>query len=371
MAETLAREISTPDVVTPVDVKTLASAEGPCITLVMPVPNPLELVARLKNALRSVERQLARHIDTEVAPGIVAPIEQLATQAETAQMWADALIVFRSPGVFQHYWMRERLREVAVVGERFQIRPLLGVLAREQRFHLLALSRHEVRLFRCAPHRAEEVRLEGQALRNMRDWPHNREADHLLENRMPAGPSAGSMQGVAFGTGAEGEKEEERLRHFLKEVEKGVTAILRQDGEPLIVAGVEYEVAVYRRLNTYPLLLEQSLHGSPDGLTAQVLHERAWEIVNQCPSQPLKKALAEYEKHGGTSRVSGEPGVVAEAALEGRVASLFIAESAGSDQPDDPLNIAAIETVLHGGSAFELKPAEMSLKGPVAALLRF
>ncbi len=68
MADMVARENATQDVVTLADVKALAGAAGPCITLVMPIPNPLELAARLRSTLRSVQKQLAeRHNDSRSA----------------------------------------------------------------------------------------------------------------------------------------------------------------------------------------------------------------------------------------------------------------------------------------------------------------
>lgn len=50
------------------DVKALAGAGGPCITLAMPIPKPAELADRLKSALRSIQKQLVeRHTDTKTA----------------------------------------------------------------------------------------------------------------------------------------------------------------------------------------------------------------------------------------------------------------------------------------------------------------
>src|SRR5271157_2223246 len=207
MADLTARENATQDVVVPADVKALAGAVGPSITLAMPIPNPAELAEGLKSALHSIRKQLLEsHTDTQTAGELLAPLERLAAGLETTHMWANSLIAFRSPGAFRHYWMRERLKDMAVVGERFEIRPLLAALSREQRFHLLAISRHHVRLFRATPHRMEEVRLEGMAPQNMQQFLHTRQPDHLREDRMAAGPSIGSMPGVQFGTGSESEK---------------------------------------------------------------------------------------------------------------------------------------------------------------------
>jgi hypothetical protein len=189
---------------------------------------------------------------------------------------------------------------------------------------------------------------------------------------MAAGPSVGSMQGVVVGTSSESEKEQDRFRHFLKEVERDVTKFLQRGGEPLLLAGVEYDVAIYRQLNTYPHLLAQAVHGSPERLTAPNLHDRAWEIMCQCPSQPLKKALADYRQHSGAALVLGDAGAIGKAAAEGRVAVLFVSENAGAiGKADDPLNVAALETVLHGGWAFELNAADMPSKDSATALLRF
>src|SRR5271157_5809274 len=119
MADLAARENAAQDVVTLADVKALAGAVGPCITLVIPIPNPAELAARLNSALRSVRNQLAkRHTDTETGGELLAPIEQLAANLETAHTWANSLIAFRSPGAFRYYWMCERLNDMAQVGER-------------------------------------------------------------------------------------------------------------------------------------------------------------------------------------------------------------------------------------------------------------
>jgi len=370
MTDMAVRETAAQDVVTLADVKALAGAVDPCITLVMPTPNPAELAARQRSALRSLRKQLAEHhTDAETAAGLLTPIEQLTANLETAYGWTNSLIAFRSPGAFRYYWMRERLKDMAVVGERFEIRPLLAALAREQRFHLLAIGRHYIRLFRSTPHSTQEVRLEGV---DMQEFLHTRQPDHLLDKRMAAGPSMGSMQGALFGTSSEGENAQDRYRHFLKEVERGVSKLLRQDGEPLILAGAEHDVAIYRQLNTYPHLLEQAIHRSADGQTAQMLHERAWKIVSQCPSEPLQKALADYRKQSGAALVLGDVGAIRKAAAEGRVAGLFLSKDAGAGgQPDDPLNLAALETVLHGGWAFELNAADMPAKDSATALLRF
>jgi hypothetical protein len=54
-----------------------------------------------------------------------------------------------------------------------------------------------------------------------------------------------------------------------------------------VLAGVEYELAIYRRVNTYNRTLEKAVNGSPDRMTDQTLHEQAVEVVMQSPLRTL------------------------------------------------------------------------------------
>src|SRR5438874_4868481 len=165
------QEIATPDVVTFADLRSLAAAKGACITLIEPIPNPLEIRTRLKNAVRGMEKKLAdRGIRDDAIKELVEPIQAIASGAGTERTWANSLIVFRSAEIFRRFWLHEMIKELLIVSNRFQIRPVLGLMSREQRFAVLALSRQRTRLFRCTQRAAEEIPLRGVAPENMRDW---------------------------------------------------------------------------------------------------------------------------------------------------------------------------------------------------------
>src|SRR6267143_51502 len=78
-----------------------------------------------------------------------------------------------------------------------------------------------------------------------------------------------------------GRRLDEFLKHFFKEIDQRIHAILGRADAPLILAGVESETALYRRVNSYPHLAEQTVSGSPDGLTPRELYNRALDIVNR------------------------------------------------------------------------------------------
>jgi hypothetical protein len=367
-----AQEITPRDVVTFSDLKQLAAASGPCLTIVAPIPNPAELTIRLKNMVRSVQRKLAdRGVDPDTSASLLEPVNKIVAAIEAKRKWANSLVLFRSPQMFTYYMFYEHWKESLTVADRFQIRPLLSALTRQQRFHLLGLSQGRIRLFHCTQHSMEEASLEGAAPQNMRLWMNTRTPDHMLDNRSAAGPSIGSMKGVMFGTSNDRDRQDEYLTHFFKEVDRGVNAILRNDQAPLVLIGVENEVAIYRHVNTYPRLLEKTIHGSPDGLTQQALHTRARDVMTQTFSEPLRKALAEFQKQRDKGRVSFDLAGVTKAAHEGRVSDLLMSDTANVDGDKDCLNAAALKTVLYGGRAFALSAQEMPENAEAVAVLRF
>src|ERR1700676_551905 len=151
-------EIAAADIVTFEDLMALASATGPCITLVAPLPNPLEIQAHLKNAIRGIENKLAeRGTDPSTSAALGKPLHALAASIEVEGTWANALVLFRAPDILRHYWLQELHQELITVDGKFHIRPLLPVLSREPRFYVLALSQKQTQLFHGTRHRLEEV----------------------------------------------------------------------------------------------------------------------------------------------------------------------------------------------------------------------
>jgi hypothetical protein len=250
-------------------------------------------------------------------------------------------------------------------------------MSRDQQFYLLTLSRKHVRLFLCTWRTAKEIPIGALAPQSLEVWLNSRMPDHLLDNRASAGPSVGAMNGVMFGTSSDSDRHDEYLAHFFKKVDKGLHKVLSVQNFPLLLAGVESEIAIYRQINTYPHLLEPAVHGSPDGLPNRDLHSRAVEAVKRTFSARLGTVLLDFKEVHDAKRVSFSIPEILKQAKEGRVADLLIREDAeypgasDGDQNEDLLNLAAVQTLSHRGQAFELKASEMPHETDVAALLRF
>jgi hypothetical protein len=383
-AHTQLPEVTAHDAFTFEDVRILAGATGPCITIVMDIANPLTLATKIKVALKSVEKQLAAHgAAPDLREALLKPLRELTGTAELAGVWSNSLVLLRSPDMFRYFFLHRRVLETEHVGEHFQVYPLLASLTREQRFCVLGLNRRNIRLLRCTQHRAEQIETHDLLPRDILSWLNTRQPDHNLNNRSTAGPSIGAMKGVSFTTGSDREREAEYLAHFYKAVDGGANTLLH--GEPLLLAGTDPEVALFRRLTSYPRILQQHVHGSTSNSSDAELHRLALDVVMRSPSEALQRALADFQSRTDGQLVSFNANEAVKAAFEGRLTDLLLAEGtelAGKwneethevetiASTEELLNAAALETVLHGGQAFVLPPEEMPAGQNVVAVLRY
>lgn len=363
-------------------IRELMETSGPCLTV---VGKPGPELANALNALRRTNRPLG--------PAVEQLIDQALSDSHRAPGPASAtagqIAIFRSASKSFIWRVPDNVKPVAAVGERFHLRSVVAAACAQQPFYILALSQNRSRLLECTQHSAQEVPLpEGTPL-SLTDSRQTRKPDHTLDNRNTAGPSVGHMKGVLSGSGTEKEDKEEQILHFFSELDKAVAAALRDSGAPLVIAGVEHELATYKRVNTYPKLVEPGVHGAPDGLEGGEMHRRALEQLRAHAHDPIVQALRDFDKKAGTGHASTHIQEIVAAAYEGRVAFLYAQPDAsymgiydtvrqrvkhGADALDgaaDLVDAAAEETIRHGGEVRVLDAGAMPNGVPVCAIFRY
>src|SRR5438067_703693 len=71
---------------------------------------------------------------------------------------------------------------------------------------------------------------------------------------------------------------------------------------PLVLAADTVLQPIYREVNTYPHLLAEGIKGSPERLSAQELHGRAWDLVRPHFDEEREKIAARYRDLVGSRR---------------------------------------------------------------------
>jgi len=362
----------------------LAGTARPCITLALRGDGAGGGTIEAKDAVAAARKKLEdRGADSA---GLMKPVmEALATYAAETR-GRGGLVILRSPAVMETHRI-SGIGPLLRVDDRFDLRTVLSVLAAAtERFFILALSQKHARILKCTEDGTAEIPFPAGFATSLAEAIPMRQPDHVLDNRAAAGPSIGTGA-VMFGTSSSQDDKNEYLAHYFKELDRAVKAVLKGEDAPLVPAGVEHELALYRRVNTYANLLEPGIHGAPDGLEDSEMRRRALDLLRR--EDPNQQMPADYDKRVGAGRASSHIHEIVTAAYQGRISHLFFqanSEYRGTydpvrqrvkrsddpgDEPVDLIETAAWETIARGGEVALLPGAAMPGGVPVCALFRY
>jgi hypothetical protein len=370
----------------------LIDVEGEwCVSLYMPAMRAgMEVqqnTIRFRNLLRRAEESL-QAVQVRV-PDVERLLKPAVALLDDAGFWRDqedGLAVFVGQGHFSAFRLPLRFEEMVVVNRRFYVKPLLPLFSGDGQFFVLALSQEHVRLLEGTRDSVVEVELPGVPT-------------SLVEALQPDQPerqirarAVGDTGGAIFhGHGGGEETAKIDLLRFFQVVDRGLRDFLADKQVPLVLAGVDYLLPIYREASSYSYLLEQGIIGSPDTLSARELHQRAWEIVKPVFAQAQAEQIALYYELDGRDdpRASHSLVDIVQGAFEGRIATLFVPRNVQkwgvyrahshkvhvhpSQQPGDYdlIDLAASQTVAHGGTVYVLEPDSVPGGDLVAAIFRY
>jgi hypothetical protein len=204
-----------------------------------------------------------------------------------------------------------------------------------------------------------------------------------------APPATGERAAIYHGQGVGIDDTKDNIVEYFRLVDRGLHDLLRNERAPLILAGVEYLLPLYKEVTTYAHVVDNGITGNPDGLRADALHEQAWSVVEPLFRKDRLDAVARYRRLAGTGRATSDLQEVVAAAYHGRVEALFVAvgvqkwgtfhphtqeitlAQAPAPENDDLLDFAALHTFLNSGTVYAVSPDNVPDNAPLAAVLRY
>lgn len=369
------------------EIKALAeNAAAPCVSIYMPVmkkgvPELRQNPVRLKNMLRQAGEQIGKEHQSVIEAG-----HAVADDITAWEHPGESFALFLTPSLTRHYQIPIRTEEILTVGAHLHLAPLLEMCVAEGRFWVLALSQKQLRLIACSRSSAQQVKIPLGVPESLVESLEHRNPD-VLDERTRANPV-----GKPNLLGHHNEKVDKNtvIEEYCRQIDRGLhDAMFKEQHNPLVLACVEYVRPLYYAVNTYPHLAEESIAGNPEGFSPEELREKAWPIVEPMLNADMQKALQRFGERTSDGRASKALKEIVQAAMGGRVESLFVASGIhqwGVVEPErlkihqhkeprhgdrDLVDVAALQTFLHGGRVYTLEQEEIPGGAPVAAVFRF
>lgn len=363
----------------------MGKENGLCMSLFMPVYRGEEAQQnqiRFKNLLKEAEgRLISSGLSIPEVKGLLDPAYNLIRD-ELLWCQDDGLAVFVSGKLFSYYLLPLEFEELLVVTDRFHIKPLMSLIINDGLYYILAVSKNEVKFYQGTRSDIREVVMEG--------IPNNiyevlKYDDPEKQLQVHSGNHSGGP--IFHGHGFDSTKD--NLLRYFRKIDKGVQEMLHSKRAPLILAGVEYFLPIYKKANKYPYLLDEVIKGNPEVMSARELHEKAWAIVQPFFKKKQKEAAEKYMEFLGTGLTSKDIKENVLAAYYGKVDTLFVAvgvQKWGAFNPEtnevnihskaepgdeDLLNLAAVHTFLNGGTVFAVEPKDVPDNAFLAAVFRY
>jgi len=371
----------------------LGAHEAPYLSLYQPThrhhPGNQQDPIRFRNLVKELEQSLQKKYPTEDVRALLEPFESLSNNHDFWSHTTDGLAVFGAPGFFQVFGLQRTTPELAVVAESFHTKPLLGFLQSTDRFQVLALNLHEIKLFEGNRDALDEIDLASGVPRTLTEAlgeeltePHQTVASY--------GGTGGGSVAMRHGHGDKKDEMDNDQKRFFHRVDRAILEAHSQpSGLPLILAALPEHQGHFRKHSQNPFLLEEGIEVHPDALTMPEFRERAWHIFQPQYQARLAELVDEFAvaKSKGLGQEDVKP--VAVAAASGQIATLLIeADRQISGQIDgvtgeikfkdlshpevDDLLDDLGELVLKAGGRVVVVPADqMPTKTGVAATCRF
>lgn len=344
-----------------------------------------------KTTLNTVEQQLKeRGLNEEMVQTLLKPGHGLEHNDDFWIGLSNALAVFIADGFFKYIKMPVTTEKKIVIESTFYVTPLLPIMTNSNYFYLLVISKQTPKLFKAdsfgmqiVPVKVPQGVHELKTLSDMHDTTFRRG-----DSGRRANPVA--LTGEMHGTGGGNPDNKDLLVTYFQAVDDILwEKVLHNENAPLLLAGVEYEIPIYRSVCDYQYVWEQSLTGNRERQDTKSLYQEAKELMKPYFEQQVNKALEVYGNKSATALTSSIVADVIPAAYYGKISHLFVCkgfhvwgtfdemankitiDEAQQESSEDLIDNAVVKTLATGGEVFLLDKERMPADSSVAALFRY
>ena len=302
--------------------------QPPCLSLYQPThrrhPENQQDPIRFRNLTKELEASLRQKYPAVETRLLLEPFQALAHDVDFWKHALDGLAVLGGPGLFRVFGLQRPVVELVVVADSFHTKPLRRFLQSADRYQVLGLSLHEIRLFQGNRDALDKVDLAPgvprtitEALGEELTEPHQTVASY--------GGVGGASTPMHHGHGGEKDQADIDAERFFRAVDRAVLEHhSRPSGLPLILAALPEHHHLFYQVSHNPFLVAEGIRIDPNSVPAEKLRALAWQVVGPQHQARLAALGEEFEQARSKGLGSSDLAQVAQAAASGRVATLLI-----------------------------------------------
>lgn len=356
-------------------------------------PDIKQNTIRFKQRIRQAEDKLynMKWRKSEVE-SFLKPASDLIDNTVFWQNQSEGLAVFLGQEKMDYYHLPYSVKEDTVLSNKFYTKPLIPLFTEGGEYYILALSQNEVRLLRANKQSIQEIEMK-DAPKRLEDMKVDQDSRTKLQTKTAHTVSKSSLSynKATQGQAVENDFDVNQLNRYFRAIDESLDRYKKKENLPLILAGVEYLIPIFKEISKYPNIADEYIKGNPEILSADDLHKQSWDIMEPKFIRIQKLAQAKYNQYKGQNNklYANSLESIIPKAYNGQVETLFIdkdAEKWGVHdleknkvkiyndkkfEAEDLIGYASALTTTRGGTVYAVDSERLPDGKEVAAVLRY
>lgn len=328
---------------------------------------------RLKNALTEAKDQLIKSGWTESdSLKFLKKGYNLLEKEDFFLHLSDGLAMYFSENHFDYFTVPINFNEMVHLSQSYYLRPIISLLNEQMPFYLLALSQGEVKLFEIEQYAITNVKIKDVV-------PENIDAALALEvaeESIQAHSGNARSNPIYHGQGGGKDRKNFEIAYYFRKIDEGIREVL-PDGDPLMLAGVDYLIPIFKDVAKYPNIMEGHVSGNPENVAPATLHEKALAAAPEYFDKEKKASINNFQAFAAEDRATAYIYDIVPAAVSGKVETLLTCKDEFAwgtydskthkvhlhpEKQEDSiclLNFAAVNAFQQGGRVYNVPRTEL------------
>lgn len=371
-----------------------------CISIFLPTHRSgqetinLQDARLLKTLLQDLKHQLQqRGFNEDEAMHYLKPAADLIDDTGFWRRQLEGLAIFISKGFFRYYRLPLSFQQFSLLTDSFYLKSLAPAVNNHDYYYILAISLHKIRFFEAGRFFINELDLRNLFPENIGEILSYYDFEGGI-NRMQKTGSPPSPNTSYHGQGSVKKDDVPYIKEYFRHINEGLNRVITSKPYPMVLAAVGFLHPIYKEVNTVANIVEEGIHGNPERMKAEEIHEESKKIMEPYFREQSERRKKKYQRLAGTGKTSYNIEEIARAALNGRVEALFTTPGSHvwgkiyGENRDPQFEIhdhferndkclidrSVVKTLLNGGETYIVDKEnlpETGVKTEIAAVFRY